>query len=235
MKRKIWISTVAGAILVLGTAANMSDNPSQSPSDDSVVINDWLIVGEPDRTFRPGEGSLMVGYSRATGRNSMAIGGSANSTGSNSVAMGLESRASGYSSFSMGGFIGASGAYSVAMGRTNNANGNSSIAIGEGLQAHGSNTTVVGRFNETNLAGFGDDPNVENADGHLFVVGNGSSFNDRSNAMVVYHDGAVDVGKNGADDTVPLQVTSDGTVTVNGAIILSEAQGDISMGAFGSN
>ena len=53
--------------------------------------------------------------------------------------------------------------------------------------------------------------------------------------MVVYHDGAVDVGKNGADDTVPLQVASDGTVTVNGAIILSEAQGDISMGAFGSN
>ena len=47
--------------------------------------------------------------------------------------------------------------------------------------------------------------------------------------MVVYHDGAVDVGKNGADDTVPLQVTSDGSV------VLARAQGDISMGAFGSN
>ena len=158
----------------------------------------------------------------------MAIGLGAYAAGSYSVAIGFESRASRRASFSMGGYLVAGGGYSVAMGIANSALGYSSIAIGEGLRAHGSNTTVVGRFNESNLAGFGDHPDVENADGHLFVVGNGTS-SDRSNAMVIYHDGAVDVGKNGADDTVPLQVTSDGSV------VLARAQGDISMGAFGSN
>ena len=106
--------------------------------------------------------------------------------------------------------------------------------MGLWTRAYGVNTTVVGKYNESILASSNDPDFLDNADGHLFVVGNGTR-NDRSNAMVVYHDGAVDVGKNGADDTVPLQVASDGTVTVNGAIILSEAQGDISMGAFGSN
>ena len=101
--------------------------------------------------------------------------------------------------------------------------------MGLDLNAYGRGTTVVGKYNESNLADRDDSQSADNEDGHLFVVGNGTdSFNGRSNAMVVYHDGAVDVGKNGVDDTVPLQVTSDGSV------VLARAQGDISMGAFGS-
>ena len=231
MKRKIWISTVAGAILVLGTAANLSTNPSQSSSDDSVVINDWLIVGEPESTpFTPGKGSLTVGrYSTATGSFSAAMGYFSYSTGFSSVAMGIDVEANGLFSVAMGDSTYASGASSVAMGRSNDAHGNSSVAMGLDLKAYGRSTIVVGEYNESYLADSSDNPISDNEDGHLFVVGNGSSFSSRSNAMVVYHDGAVDVGKNGADDTVPLQVTSDGSV------VLARAQGDISMGAFGSN
>ena len=230
MKRKIWISTVAGAILVLGTAANMSDNPSQSPSDDSVVINDWLIVGEPESTgFTPGDGSLTVGRrSRASGPNSTAIGSSTEASGFTSTAMGAYTRALGEYSTAMGGLTEASGRSSTAMGYLATASGYYSTAMGLWTRAYGVNTTVVGKYNESILASSNDPDFLDNADGHLFVVGNGTR-NDRSNAMVVYHDGAVDVGKNDADDTVPLQVTSDGSV------VLARAQGDISMGAFGSN
>ena len=109
MKRKIWISTVAGAILVLGTAANMSDNPSQSPSDDSVVINDWLIVGDssPFSVFTPTEGSLM------------ATGG---------VMVGPWCRANGYASLALGDASTANADYSVATGLFTTTNGEFSVA-----------------------------------------------------------------------------------------------------------
>lgn len=288
MKRKIWISTLAGAILILGTAANMSNNPSQTTSDDSVVINDWLIVGEPHATaFEPGAGALMVGFgnkatgdfsavigslNQVSGKYSVALGvvnfsssGSGNvmlGRGNNvsgyySVAMGLYNTVSKWGAVAMGGSNTASGSYSLATGRYTTASGWISTAMGYGSVASGSYsvamgswshvygygalgsgavlnvfgncTTVFGMFNESILASSSDDQYQDNADGHLFVIGNGSSNSSRSNAMVVYHDGAVDVGKNDADDTVPLQVTSDGSV------ILAKEQGDISMGAFGSS
>ena len=249
MKRKIWISTVAGAILVFGTAANMSNNPSQTTSEDSVVINDWLIVGEPgSTTFTPGDKSLTVGLnSRAIGDNSMAMGSGTNALGRDSTAMGNYTNAMGRNSTVMGYFSYAKGGNSLAVGIGSYSVGSGSIAmgssittgfgsvaIGGSLRSHGRNTIVVGEHNETNLADSNDSEWGDNEDGHLFVVGNGTTHNDRSNAMVVYHDGAVDVGKNPTDDTVPLKVASNGTVTVNGAVILSEAQGDISMGAFGN-
>ena len=179
-----------------------------------MVINDWLIVGEPGITFTPGQGSLTGGrYSSATGYASMAMGYGAHARG-NSIAMGTVAEAFGRNSTAIGVFT--------------EAWGNSSTAMGVGTQAYGRNTTVIGVYNESVLASSSDLQYQDNADGHMFVVGNGSDDNIRSNAMVVYHDGAVDVGKNDADDTVPLKVTSDGSV------ILAKEQGDISMGAFGN-
>ena len=56
----------------------------------------------------------------------------------------------------------------------------------------------------------------------LFAVGK------TSNVLSVGYDGSVEVGKNATDGTVPLHVTSDGSV------VLAKEQGDISMGVFGS-
>ncbi len=230
MKRKIWISTLAGSILVFATAANMSNNPSQSPSDDSVVINDWLIVGEPHPTaFTPGEGALMAGGgNKAEGQSSVALGSYNTASNHGSVAIGFGNTSSSFSSLAIGEYAISSGTLSFAMGYHSAASGMLSFAMGSHLNAYGYSTTVVGRYNESTFADASDSSWAPNEDGHLFVVGNGTLWNDRSNAMVVYHDGAVDVGKNDTDDTVPLQVTADGSV------ILAKEQGDISMGAFGN-
>lgn len=59
------------------------------------------------------------------------------------------------------------------------------------------------------------------AEDPIFVVGNGTSSTARRNAFFVYKDGSVEVGDH-------LTINADGT------ILMSQPQGDISMGQFGS-
>ena len=73
----------------------------------------------------------------------------------------------------------ATGTLSTVMGSRNNA-----ISWGE---------TVIGRFNDYNISG---NPDEWISTDHLFVIGNGTADDNRSNAMVVLKNGNVGIGVN---------------------------------------
>lgn len=95
----------------------------------------------------------------------------------------------------------------LAMGWSNELRGRLAQTLGVGLYADSFNCTYVGNFNAINEL---DPPSstISRAEDPVFVVGNGTSDVSRNDAL---------------------------TVLRNGDVIISKAQGDISMGVFGSN
>lgn len=79
------------------------------------------------------------------------------------------------------------GTQSFAAGASNNAPGWLRFALGDGLQVSGDRQVVVGTYNKPQL-------------GVAFMVGNGTSGTDRSNAFVVYKDGSAEVAAQGTKD-----------------------------------
>ncbi len=94
---------------------------------------------------------------------------------------------------------------SYIFGLNTSAMGNSSFAIGNDLLANSYKEIVVGTFNDTSIYQ-GMSATTWQITDTIFVVGNGTSSNARSNAFIVYK---------------------------NGDIIIPKAQGDVSMGRYG--
>lgn len=128
----------------------------------------------------------------ASGNYSFAMGNSVAAGGNNSFAIGTNSNAGGIYAIAMGASANASGDFSMAMGNTTNANGELSVTMGRNTIANGYSSLVVGMFNEPVYA----PQTSENAFTPLFIVGNGTSATDRSNALIVRKDGRVGVGTN---------------------------------------
>lgn len=146
-------------------------------------------------------------FSVSTGLNTMAYGDS-------STAMGEETIAFGYGSTALGGYTIASGTGSLAIGFATNA---SSYA-----------TCTMGQYNEDRFTEAGKMTWLADDQHSVLEVGIGTSEASRKNAFTVLQDGSIELGKATAtDNSVPLRIKSDGSV------ILSKAQGDISMGVFG--
>ncbi|MGB5982284.1 MAG: hypothetical protein WBG46_09080 [Nonlabens sp.] len=143
----------------------------------------------------------------ASGNFSAAIGARTTASGAGSTAMGSNSIASGGVSTAMGNNTTASGLFSTAMGDTSIASGDVSTALGSstasgdystamGIETlasgRGSNTmgiaTIASNDSETALGKF----NIEDIQNdNLFVVGNGTATNSRSDAFLVTENGAV--------------------------------------------
>lgn len=153
-----------------------------------------------------GNNSSGIGeFTNARGRNSLASGHFSSATGDYSTAMGNNTRASGHSSSSMGNFTTASGQSSIAMGLATIASDNYTTTMGTGTQALGNFSTAMGestiassrsqvttgRFNTLHTPVLGTDswflldP--------LFVVGNGVSDENRSDALVIKKDGSLTI------------------------------------------
>lgn len=110
------------------------------------------------------------------GMNSVAIGASCNAQSSCSMAFGATCSVSGDYSFAGGAVCHARGAMSVSLGRNSDSYGDCSVSIGDHLIAVGESQTAFGKYN------------VDETDfdfRNLFVVGNGTDNNNRSNAMAV--------------------------------------------------
>jgi hypothetical protein len=90
----------------------------------------------------------------------------------------------------MGSNTSASGSSSTAMGNNTSASGSSSTAMGNNTFAKGFASTVVGMYNDSILTA---DQIAVTTTTPLFIVGNGDTYNDRRNAMVVYKSGDVDI------------------------------------------
>ena len=178
-----------------------------------------------------GTGSVALGsFAWASGEAAIAAGQWSTVYGSGSVALGIGSEIDGSNySFAAGAYnwiegednavaIGRSntvfGADAIAIGRTSHATAESAIALGRFVRSNVYGMLAVGLYNElmsgSSDSWVGTDP--------LFVIGNGTAFNERSNAMVVYKNADTELFGN-------LEVA--GTVRI-------QPSGDIGMGQFTS-
>ncbi len=141
----------------------------------------------------------------ATGSYSTALGFGSTANGRASTALGSYTEATGDYSTALGGFTTASGELSIAAGKFSEAKGNISTAIGEFAMASGDRSmalgnyvtansyaeTVFGMYN-TYYAAESDSSYVDND--RLFVIGNGTSYNQPSDALVVLKKGNIGIG-----------------------------------------
>lgn len=130
----------------------------------------------------------VTSYATAFGLNCKALGEDSVAAGRNcvvpstgGVAIGVDNRA-GYSSFVGGGDNQTDKEYCVLLGNKNRVTDNQSYAIGQGLKINTTHQFVVGRYNNpvSNIA--------------AFVVGTGTSDNDRKNGMWVTTSGNIVAG-----------------------------------------
>ncbi|MEP0265921.1 tail fiber domain-containing protein [Dokdonia sp.] len=166
-----------------------------------------------------GPTAVAMGFSvEASGTTSFAIGSNTEATTFNTVAMGNATVASGFSAISTGTQTSASGTNAFVLGNRSNASGNQSIAggdqtivlgdnavgLGFGSQAFGDNAFamgtsaiassdsefVIGRYNTLYT------PSANGLAGtdRIFVIGNGSSISNQSNAITVLKNGNTGIG-----------------------------------------
>ena len=154
--------TVGNSNIANGAFSAVIGNQCKSYCEFGVAIGSTCIVGDENNT--------------TSGKYSVAIGAGCRAQSSYSMTFGASCTVSGDYSFAGGAINNVSGPYSVAMGELNTASGENSVSIGKGLIAVGDTQTALGRFNvdETEF-------DMRN----LFVLGNGTDANNRSNAMAV--------------------------------------------------
>ncbi len=154
-------------------------------------------------TTASGNYSTAMGYStRASGSVSVAMGNTTIASGNFSTAMGQLTTASGNYSTAMGLSTIASGDYSTAMGYSTRASGGISTAMGNTTIASGFASTTMGQLTtasdyaslvigQWNLAGSTttNSPTEYSTDNTAFVIGNGLSWENRSDALVVKFNG----------------------------------------------
>ena len=118
--------------------------------------------------------------SHAEGWNTTASGSHSHAEGNHTIAKGECSHAEGYYTEAIGDYSHAEGGSTIAKERWSHAEGNQTIAKGECSHAEGYGTIastlaqcVIGQYN------------VEDDSGLVFIIGNGTADNERSNALAV--------------------------------------------------
>jgi hypothetical protein len=151
--------------------------------------------------------------SEASGDNSIAIGHGSTASGISSLAL-LGSKATGIFSIGIGGAI-ASGNGAVSIGNGNNsATGtNSAVLGGDASIASGFNSLAMGKGSysaamlQTTIGQYNQAKGSENATSWvatdpLFVIGNGSASNARSNALMLLKNGNMGLGTNSPSESI---------------------------------
>ncbi|WCO01743.1 tail fiber domain-containing protein [Psychroserpens ponticola] len=142
--------------------------------------------------------------SNSLGRSSFSLGRYATASGDYSTAMGESTQASGSYSFAIGNDTEASGNYSTAIGLANEALADFAHTIGRGLITDSYSSFIIGHYN-LNYGGLNSaewipyDP--------LFVIGNGFNDSNRSNALIVYKNGSMNINSS----TNGLRINSNGS------------------------
>ncbi|MHC1774999.1 MAG: tail fiber domain-containing protein [Lentimicrobium sp.] len=180
-----------------------------------------------------GEFSIAAGQSpMASGAKAVALGSLNNATGAHSFALGYQTNAAGFNSFTFGRMTNANGNYTTAWGSYSTATGDYSTAWGSTTTATGDNTTVwgqsteapslletvFGRFN-TIYTPSGGAENWSPAD-RLFVIGNGTSTTNRSDAFVLMKSGDVGIGVSSPEARLHIRFNS---ATGTGHLLVEES------------
>jgi hypothetical protein len=136
--------------------------------------------------------SFAAGFNTiAIGKYSASMGDRTTASGEASTSMGGLTTASGDRSISMGFSTKAIGINAVSMGGTTTASGNSSVSMGTGTVARAYASVALGLFNDSVATA---DPTSSVATDPVFIIGNGSSFTTRRNAMTVLKNGNTGIG-----------------------------------------
>ncbi|XZF15187.1 beta strand repeat-containing protein [Chitinophagaceae bacterium MMS25-I14] len=185
--------TVSGpGSFVQGTRNNVSGRYAVALGGDDPAVSGW------------------DGGNTVTGENAFAMGSGNKATGRHSHTMGDVNTAAGYASFAGGEGSNVSNQYAFSWGGGNSVGGNSATAFGYGNSADGAGSFVAGGFNHTTAGNStvfgganvftGGSPNTWIATDPIFQIGNGTQYNQRSNAMTVLHNGYTSIG---AHTTLP--------------------------------
>ncbi len=147
-------------------------------------------------TASGGNSTAMGSFTTASGQASTAMGLGATASGPSSTAMGEGTTASEYASTAMGYGTIASQWYSTAMGVNTAASGAGSTAMGIGTTASGHYSTAMGYFTAAEsdfelVIGELDTPFMPTGGvtDRLFVIGNGTATDARSDALRVLRNG----------------------------------------------
>lgn len=143
--------------------------------DNIVIANDIIsATGNHIEHFLDGDASGSL-------RSSLAVSETESySLGTGAVAVGWSSRASGSTSFAEGLSTDASGASAHAEGARSSASGDYSHTQNRGTSAVGKDQTVIGSYNKNSGS-----PSSKLDTDHAFIIGNGTSASDKSNAFSV--------------------------------------------------
>jgi hypothetical protein len=138
----------------------------------------FSIVGGFDATAS-GLSSIAFGTeTTASGLGSVAIGSSAVAQGEGAVSIGIQTFAGGERSTSLGSESSATGRHSITLGHNVRARSFGEVALG-------TYTTAYTPASTTNF----------NASDRLLVVGNGNAANNSSDALILYKNGAIQIGE----------------------------------------
>ena len=173
-------------------------------------------------TTASGAASTAMGtLTTASGDYSIAMGHNTEAKAIYSTAMGYETNAINACSTAMGNFTTASGLHSTAMGQYSIASGDRSTAMGIFTESSGGNSTAMGNNTKAsdytslvvgkhNLAGYTVTASATeySLDNTAFVIGNGSSWDNRSDALVVKFNGDATLAGN-------LNINSDARLKAN--------------------
>lgn len=194
----------------VGAGTGMLFNPRKAAFRAGKVENDeWNETNVGDYSFVIGNNSI------ASGEGSISMGLESFSTGDISLAIGEGVVSSGYLSSAFGEYTEASGDASVSMGTNSVASGYTSFSIGINSIASGGSSFSSGNsntsksFSETAMGLYNSDYTPISIDGwqatdRLFVIGNGQSDGNRSDALVILKNGNTGFGTSTPDTTLHL-------------------------------
>jgi hypothetical protein len=158
---------------------------------DTAGVDYSLALGY--KTSAKGSYSVSMGVgSIASGNVSIAMGNYAMATTYSSISIGDGTRAIGNFSTAFGYATTASAGLSTAMGAFTIANGYISTALGNTTTAKPYASLAIGQFNDTTCSSTGEHTWVSTDP--LFIIGNGSWINARSNAFTVLKNGKTAIG-----------------------------------------
>ena len=166
---------------------------SDSYADPINFGNSSLSLGF--NSFATGNFSTTLGVDNdAIGANSTAIGTGNLADAPGAIVLGVNSAATGDNSTAIGLNSNAIGNGSTAIGLNSNASGDFSNTFGVDIEAYSLAETVVGRFNTTYVPIGGIDG--YSLEDRMFVVGNGQSESDRSDALIISKSGQMSLEGN---------------------------------------
>jgi hypothetical protein len=183
----------------------------------------WSNANIGDFSIGLGTNTIAKGpYSTAFGANTIATGVAATAMGSVSQATGVLATAMGEGTVASGDFTTATGYYTTAAGKHSTTMGISTIAKAW-------SSTVVGAYNDPVIA---NNETLQAFYSPLFIVGNGTDVNNRSNALVVLNNGRVGVGT--STPAAPLHVKWNSFQTLP-QLLIEETENDFARITFSNH